>query len=690
MQQQQILQGAVPMMAQGQHMMQMQNQMMQYGMQPGMLMGANGVVFPMMQDQGMYSALSKRERDIEAQSEPTGGGGQPVEKRFRAQPRASMPMSHETPLLHKKPRGRPPNNRVWCGNTGTWIVDLKNPPPRKGIRQPRGRPPLNKVWNSLAGGWQEAPVIKEGLAPPKTAAVGSVHHPSTLPDQDDDDKVEFRAENTNASADIAIKSGSSVAPPVSVSAPAPDTAPRDGAPAGSGMPTAVAAAIAAAQQQVAAATAADARYLGYDDDRISPEKARGDAAAGGATTIRELTPSSGRDDDGNAAADRHGTSEQMQPPPPRDTRAPDPSRPSGVAELRGDDDTAAGQMPQTQQVAEGASAAAAMAAMAYRPGASSDRSAGTISPPPGGGGPDHELAEDDHHAAGHLGVLNANGQIMNGNSHMMSRPRGRAPRGKAWSEAAGEWLDDGSLGHQPTSGVTRPRGRAPRGKSWDRVGGIWINEQVPANQYGLGGHGGQPGESAAAARMQHHPQSGGGMPQYAIGAGAMQIMQQQGSGATQGANGQPIQMSPQMMQLLQQQMLQQMQQQRLQQQQQQPQQPQPPTTMMQPVSGNQQPMMPRGQPGGMMRTPGQHVGQGQPMMAPSGMPQGAYGGQHGPIGQAQIGQAPYGMTPPYGMGLQQGAYGMPPPGQPPMSQQQHQAMQMQGNPGQAPQPPTAA
>ena len=112
MQQQQILQGAVPMMAQGQHMMQMQNQMMQYGMQPGMLMGANGVVFPMMQDQGMYSALSKRERDIEAQSEPTGGGGQPVEKRFRAQPRASMPMSHETPLLHKKPRGRPPNNRV--------------------------------------------------------------------------------------------------------------------------------------------------------------------------------------------------------------------------------------------------------------------------------------------------------------------------------------------------------------------------------------------------------------------------------------------------------------------------------------------------------------------------------------------------------------------------------------------------
>ena len=46
-----------------------------------------------------------------------------------------------------------------------------------------------------------------------------------------------------------------------------------------------------------------------------------------------------------------------------------------------------------------------------------------------------------------------------------------------------------------------------------------------------------------------------------------------------------------MMQLLQQQMLQQMQQQRLQQQQQQPQQPQPPTTMMQPVSGNQQPMM---------------------------------------------------------------------------------------------------
>ena len=274
----------------------------------------------------------------------------------------------------------------------------------------------------------------------------------------------------------------------------------------------------------------------------SNPQARGDAAAGGATTIRELTPSSGRDDDGNAAADRHGTSEQMQPPPPRDTRAPDPSRPSGVAELRGDDDTAAGQMPQTQQVAEGASAAAAMAAMAYRPGASSDRSAGTISPPPGGGGPDHELAEDDHHAAGHLGVLNANGQIMNGNSHMMSRPRGRAPRGKAWSEAAGEWLDDGSLGHQPTSGVTRPRGRAPRGKSWDRVGGIWINEQVPANQYGLGGHGGQPGESAAAARMQHHPQSGGGMPQYAIGAGAMQIMQQQGSGATQGANGQPIQM----------------------------------------------------------------------------------------------------------------------------------------------------
>ena len=106
----------MPMMAQGQPQMLMQNQMMQYGMHPQMMMqGANGVVFPVMQDQiSMYSALSKREQQIEAQSEPLAPvlGGQPPAKRFRTQPRNKAGLPPQTPLLHKKPRGRPPNNRV--------------------------------------------------------------------------------------------------------------------------------------------------------------------------------------------------------------------------------------------------------------------------------------------------------------------------------------------------------------------------------------------------------------------------------------------------------------------------------------------------------------------------------------------------------------------------------------------------
>merc|ERR1719272_2338735 len=89
-QQQQIMQGAMPMVAQAQPQMLMQNQMMQYGMHPQMMMqGANGVVFPVMQqDQiSMYSALSKREQQIEAQSEPLAPvlGGQPPAKRFRGE-----------------------------------------------------------------------------------------------------------------------------------------------------------------------------------------------------------------------------------------------------------------------------------------------------------------------------------------------------------------------------------------------------------------------------------------------------------------------------------------------------------------------------------------------------------------------------------------------------------------------------
>ena len=287
----------------------------------------------------------------------------------------------------------------------------------------------------------------------------------------------------------------------------------------------------------------------------------------------------------NTAAAAAAASGHMQPPPPRDTH---PAGPSGFANFRSD---AAGQ--KQLQAAEGVSAAAAMAAMAYRPASGDgDKGHGAANAPlpPAS---DHDELTKPEHGGGQLGhpSMTANGQMMDASGHMMSRPRGRAPRGKMWSEAAGKWLDDGSLvhqpisgvtrprgraprgkswdraggtwideqvparraprgktwskaagnwlddgsmGHQPISGVTRPRGPAPRGKSWDRAGGIWIDEQVPANPFGIGGDL-QPGVSAAGARM--HPQPGD-MPQDAMAPATMQMMQ--GGGVPTGPNGQPI------------------------------------------------------------------------------------------------------------------------------------------------------
>ena len=72
-----------------------------------------------------------------------------------------------------------------------------------------------------------------------------------------------------------------------------------------------------------------------------------------------------------------------------------------------------------------------------------------------------------------------------------SRPKGRAPKGKAWCKVKGEWIDEtfidntlSSPSHsvaKPTVSTedishSRPKGRAPKGKIWSKDTGEWIDK----------------------------------------------------------------------------------------------------------------------------------------------------------------------------------------------------------------------
>ena len=82
-----------------------------------------------------------------------------------------------------------------------------------------------------------------------------------------------------------------------------------------------------------------------------------------------------------------------------------------------------------------------------------------------------------------------------GEQRSHARPKGRAPKGKAWDAVAGEWVDaqeqqqqqqqqQQQAGQQQQQGQLhkRPKGRARKNMVWDGVAGVWVDKEEQQQQ----------------------------------------------------------------------------------------------------------------------------------------------------------------------------------------------------------------
>jgi hypothetical protein len=74
--------------------------------------------------------------------------------------KAALPANgEEEGKNHVRPKGRPPNGKIWNSLSGEWDIDPCSPAEDKrtkqpeGTKQPKGRPKKGCIWNSTSGEW---------------------------------------------------------------------------------------------------------------------------------------------------------------------------------------------------------------------------------------------------------------------------------------------------------------------------------------------------------------------------------------------------------------------------------------------------------------------------------------------------------------------------------------------------------